>query len=224
MNSLKKINEGKSKSLSGFSKFRKDWIEPFVIAFLIAAVIRIFIIAPFKIPSGSMEDTLLVGDHLMAVKFIYGIKLPFTKKFIKRFRDPKPGEIIIFKFPSDPSKDYIKRCIAIGGQTVEIRNKDVFVDGKHVNLPEHAKYLTMNKFSPSHASRDNYRPQIVPENHMFVMGDNRDNSNDSRFWGFVPYDNIKGKAFIIWWSWNRDVPLYDVIHRVRWSRFLSLIR
>ena len=110
-----------SKLSKGFYKFRKEWIEPVLIALVLAGFIRTFIIQPFKIPSGSMEDTLLVGDHLMAIKFLYGIKIPFISKRFLKIRDPKPGDIIVFKFPEDPSKDFIKRCIATGGQRVEIR-------------------------------------------------------------------------------------------------------
>ena len=224
MASSKPVGGKNTKQVSGFTKFRKDWIEPVVIAFILAAIIRSFIIQPFKIPSGSMEDTLLVGDQLMAVKFTYGLKIPFTNHFIKRFRDPKPDEVIVFKFPGDPSKDFIKRCVAVGGQKLEIRNKKVYVDDKLQEYPEHVKFIDSHINPPHIRPRDNYGPITVPEEHIFVMGDNRDNSNDSRFWGYVPYDNIKGKAVIIWWSWNHEVPLYDLLHRVRWGRIFELIK
>jgi signal peptidase I len=212
------IESGKTKDkhYTGFKKFRKDWLEPVIFAFLLAAVIRSFVIQPFKIPSGSMENTLLVGDQLMALKFTYGLKIPFTNTFILRFRNPTPGDVIIFKYPVDPSKDFIKRCIATEEQKVEIINKTVYVNGKVQPLPRNAKFIDL-------MPRNNYGPIVVPKNHMFVMGDNRDNSKDSRFWGFVPYDNIKGKAWIIWWSWNNKVPLYDLLHKVRWNRIFMLI-
>ncbi|MFC1693932.1 signal peptidase I [Candidatus Latescibacterota bacterium] len=224
MTSTNKAKKEKSQTDSGFTRLRKDWIEPIVIAFLLASVIRSFIIQPFRIPSGSMEETLLTGDQLMAARIVYGIKLPYTNKFIVRFRDPKPSEVIVFKYPMDPSKDFIKRCVAVGGQKLEIRNKKVYVDDKLQEYPESIKFIDSHIYPPHIGPRDNYGPITVPEGHMFVMGDNRDNSNDSRFWGFVPYDNIKGKAIIIWWSWNHDVPLYDIIHRVRWPRIFNIIR
>ena len=224
MAASKPKKEKKTAPLTGFTKFRKEWIEPIVIAFVLAMLIRSFIMAPFKIPSGSMEDTLLVGDQLMALKFVYGIRIPFANKFLVRYRDPKPGEVIVFKYPKDPSKDFIKRCIAVGGQTIEIRDKEVYVDGVRQELPEHSKFIDNHILPGSLGPRDNYPPIKVPEGHMFMMGDNRDNSNDSRFWDYVPYENIIGKAVIIWWSWNHDVPLYDVIHRIRWSRYFNLIK
>ena len=212
------------KAQSGFTKFRKEWIEPILIAFLLAALIKTFVLQPFKIPSGSMEDTLLIGDQLIAVKFLYGTKIPFTDKRILKVRDPEPGDIIVFKFPEDPSKDYIKRCVAVGGQTIELRNKEIFVDGVKQTFPEHAKTIDPTIY-PSHVDhRDNSPRFEVPQGHVFVMGDNRDNSNDSRFWGTVPVENIKGKALLIYWSWNRESPAYDLIHRIRWSRFFSMIR
>jgi signal peptidase I len=222
--SIKDEKTSSTKPVSGFVKFRKEWIEPLVIAFILAAIIRSFIIQPFKIPSGSMEDTLLVGDQLMAAKFIYGIRLPFANGFLLRYNDPEPGDIIVFKYPKEPSKDFIKRCIAVGGQTIEVRDKNVYVDGECQDLPEHAKFIVQNILPKQLGPRDNHGPLVVPEGHMFMMGDNRDNSNDSRFWGYVPYENIKGKAVIIWWSWNKEVPLYDLIHRVRWGRIFSIIR
>ena len=203
---------------SGFHRFRKEWIEPILIALILAGLIRTYIVQPFKIPSGSMEDTLLVGDHLMALKFLYGVKIPFNGKRILKLTNPKPGDVIVFKYPQDPSKDYIKRCIAVGGQTVEIRDKQVYVDGVLQDNPNHVKFL---RPVDHYGQRDNLSPTTVPEGTFFAMGDNRDNSNDSRFWGFVPFENVKGKAFMLYWSWNREAsfPL-----KVRWKRLFNLIR
>jgi len=206
---------------SGFHRFRKDWIEPIVIALIIAGFIRSYIIQPFKIPSGSMEDTLLVGDHLLAVKFLYGFKLPFIHKHYFKIRNPQPGDVIVFKYPNDPSKDYIKRCIAVGGQTVEIRNKQVYVDGLVQDNPKHVKFEKNSFITGGYEPGDNYPLTTVPERSFYAMGDNRDNSNDSRFWGFVPYENIKGKAFILYWSWDRDS---SFPFKVRWSRLFRLIK
>ncbi|MCE5251928.1 signal peptidase I [bacterium] len=212
------------KHQSGFAKFRKDWIEPILIAFILAVIIRTFIVQPFKIPSSSMEDTLLVGDQLVAVKFLYGTRIPFTGKQFFKIRDPRPGDVIVFKYPEDPSKDFIKRCMAVGGQTIEIRNKKVYIDGVEQNLPRHAKIVDHTIYPASLGPRDNLQGQTVPPGTVFVMGDNRDNSNDSRYWGTVPVENIKGKAVLLYWSWNRDVPLYDIFHHIRWKRFFNLIR
>lgn len=208
-------------------RFRKEWIEPLLFALVFAGIIRTFIIQPFKIPSGSMEDTLLVGDHLMAVKFLYGIKIPFSGERILPVREPRSGDIIVFKYPVEPSKDFIKRCIGIGGQRVSIKDKKVYVDGTLLELPPHAKFIDdriipHNPVYPRRIGyRDNYPEFVVPENMLFMMGDNRDNSDDSRFWGFVPYENIKGYAYFIYWSWNHDAPLLE---KIRWNRLFNRIR
>jgi len=215
---------GAAKKMSGFKRFIKEWIEPILIAFILAILIKTFIIQPFKIPSGSMEDTLLVGDQLVAVKFLYGTKIPFTNRRILKIRDPRPGDVIVFKYPNDLSKDYIKRCIATGGQTIEIKNKHIFVDGVQQKLPAHVKFIDHTIY-PSHSGpRDNYPPYVVPPGTVFVMGDNRDNSNDSRYWGPVPVENIKGKALFLYWSWNSEARVYDLVHRIRWTRFFTRIR
>ena len=206
---------------TGFKKLRKEWLEPILIALVLVVIIKIFIVQNFKIPSGSMEDTLLVGDRLFAVKFIYGAKIPFINHRIFKIRDPKPGDIIVFKFPEDPSLSYIKRCIAVGGQTFEIRDKKVYVDGELQKLPEHAKFIDRNILDDK---RDNYGPITVPEGNFFMMGDNRDNSRDSRYWGFLPYENLMGKALFIYWSTDPDVEIYDIFHKVRWRRIFNLIR
>ena len=211
-----------NRELSGFARFRKEWIEPILIALLLAGLIRTFIFQPFKIPSGSMEDTLLVGDQLMATKFLYGIKIPFVDKRVMKIRDPRPGDIIVFKYPKPPHKDFIKRCIATGGQKVEIKDKVVFVDGLPQNLPSYVKFVDNHVFPGSPTMpRDNLPEIIVPDGYFFMMGDNRDNSNDSRFWGFVPHENIIGKAQFLYWSWDKNGSFLD---KVRWDRILSIIR
>jgi signal peptidase I len=213
-----------SSNAHGFSRIRRDWIEPILIAFIIAAIIRVFIFQPFKIPSGSMEDTLLVGDQLIAVKFIYGMKIPFFKNPVLKIRDPKPGDVIVFKFPQDPSKDFIKRCVAIGGQTVEIEDKKLYVNGLQQHLPKHAKFIDPAVLPGEYGPRDNYGPTKIPEGCVFVLGDNRDNSNDSRFWTFVPVENIRGKALLIYWSWNDEARLYNIFKRIRWNRLFHPIQ
>ncbi|MBN1292141.1 MAG: signal peptidase I [Candidatus Latescibacteria bacterium] len=219
------MGERKNKKVhTGFTRFRKDWIEPILIAFILAFLIRAYIIQPFKVPSSSMEDTLLIGDHFIAVKFLYGSKIPFSNKRILKIRDPKPGDVLVFKYPEDPSKDFVKRCVAVGGQVLEIKNKEIFVDGKLQQLPVCAKLIDKAILPERLGLRDNFPPTVVPQGNVFVMGDNRDNSNDSRYWGPVPYDNIKGNALLIYWSWNTDKPRYDVLHRIRWNRFCSMIK
>jgi len=213
-----------TKQLSGFARIRKEWLEPIVTAVIIVVVIKTFIIQNFKIPSSSMEDTLLIGDRLFAVKFLYGTRIPFTSMRILKIRDPKPDDIIVFRYPLDPSKPFIKRCIAVGGQTVEIRNKQVYVDGELQKIPAESKFIDRNILPSSFGPRDNIPPTKVPEGTFFVMGDNRDNSNDSRFWGFVPYNNLRGKALFIYWSLEPDAPVYDILHKVRWTRMFRIIR
>ncbi|MFC1606889.1 signal peptidase I [Candidatus Latescibacterota bacterium] len=209
---------------TGFRKFLKEWVEPIVVAFVLVTIFKMFFFQNFKIPSGSMEDTLLIGDYLFAAKFTYGTKIPFTKKRILKFREPKQGDIIIFESPSEPDKDLIKRCVAVGGQTVEIRDKQVFVDGIHFELPEHGKFEDSSIYPGDVTSRDNIPKFSVPEGMLFMMGDNRDNSNDSRFWGFLPEENIKGKALFLYWSWDSSVMFFKRFLRVRWSRIFDLIR
>ena len=172
-------------------------------------VIRTGVMQAFYIPSSSMEDTLLVGDYLLANKFIYGVPVdvPLTSISLFRlpaFREPQPGDIVIFRSPQDEGRDLIKRCVAVGGQKVEIVNKVLYVDGQCQQDPPLAKY-TERRFPPAaHGSRDNFGPHIVPKDHFFMMGDNRDNSHDSRFFRAVPKRLIKGKAMIIYWSWEPD--------------------
>ena len=189
----------------------RENIEAIVVAVILALFIRTFVVQAFKIPSGSMKNTLLVGDHILVNKFIYGVKVPFLKKTLIPIENPKRGDIIVFEFPEDPSKDFIKRVIGIPGDVIEIRNKKLFVNGKRVKN-SHAIFKDAKIYPGSMQPRDNFGPITVPAHKLFVMGDNRDFSYDSRFWGFVDLTAVKGEAFIIYWSWDKDN--FDV----RWSR------
>ena len=196
-------------------KLREN-IEALVIAVLLALFIRAFIVQAFKIPSGSMQDTLLIGDQLLVNKFIYGVKLPFTNITIIPVKNPQRGEIIVFKYPEDPSKDFIKRVIAVGGDTVEIRNKVLYVNGLK-QTSEYAVHVDPRVFPREFQPRDNFGPITVPKDKLFVMGDNRDESNDSRYWGFVDISAVRGRAILIYWSWDSQN------FNVRWSRLGHLI-
>ncbi len=201
----------------------REYIESILIAALIALLVRSFVIQAYKIPSGSMEPTLLVGDHLLVNRMSYVVKMPFVDNVLFTTGKPKRGDIIVFRYPEDPTKDYIKRVIATGGETVEIRNKAIFIDGKKIKDP-------WGHFRPEPASRgflpfidkDNIPPVKVPQDSYFVMGDNRDNSLDSRYWGFVEKRHLVGKALIIYFSW--DSGAMNALQYVRWSRIGWLIK
>jgi signal peptidase I len=198
------------------SKF-VEYAEAIIIAILIAFFIRTFIVQAFKIPSGSMKPTLLIGDHILVNKFIYGVKIPFIRKNLISISEPKRGDVIVFIYPEDRSKDFIKRVIGVGGDTIEIRNKKIFLNG----LPfqdTHGVYVDDFIIPGTIQPRDNFGPMTVPKGAVFTMGDNRDQSYDSRFWGVVDLKDVLGKAFIMYWSWNRED------HNVRWSRMGGLVR
>lgn len=194
----------------------RENIEAIVVAVILALFIRTFVVQAFKIPSGSMKDTLLIGDHILVNKFIYGVKAPFLQKTIIPINDPQREDIIVFEFPEDPSKDFIKRVVGVPGDIIEIRNKKLFVNGDAIKNG-HGIHKDTKIFSARQQPRDNLGPITVPQGKLFVMGDNRDFSYDSRFWGFVDLVAVKGKAFIIYWSWDKED------FGVRWSRLGHLL-
>ena len=181
----------------------REYAESIIIAVILALVIRTFIVQAFKIPSGSMEDTLAIGDHILVSKFIYGTKIPFTNSRLLKIRDPKRGDVIVFEYPEDPSKDFIKRVIGTPGDTVQVINKKVYVNGAVYENP-HEVHKEKDVIPKEQNPRDFNDPVKVPANSYFVMGDNRDRSYDSRFWGFVSNEKIKGLAFIKYWSWDKE--------------------
>lgn len=178
----------------------------------------------FKIPSGSMIPTLNIGDHILVSKFIYGIRLPFTDIVLVPIQRPERGDIIVFRFPKDESKDFIKRVIGIPGDSIEVKEKELYLNGvkqeeSYINIEESENLL---RIIPG---RDDFGPVTVPENSYFVMGDNRDHSLDSRFWGFVDFSKIKGSAFLIYWSWDKEASAVDWINGWgRWNRIGKIIR
>ncbi|NTW55736.1 MAG: signal peptidase I [Chlorobiaceae bacterium] len=260
-------------------KHSKEWFEALIIAAIIATVLRIFVVESYRIPTGSMENTLLAGDFLFVNKYVYGPKVPFTDFRFPGLHKVNRGEIIVFKYPKDPSLNYIKRCVAVSGDTLQIRGGKLFINGSEVPLPEHGQYIGsrvpanepdfMIFPQSSGYNKDNYGPIRIPrkgdvvkltqatfplyasviageghevslmgrvvfvdgsaadkytvqDNYYFAMGDNRDNSLDSRFWGFLPEKDILGQAMMVYWSWNPDISILgDPVHKlasIRWNR------
>jgi len=181
-----------------------EYLQAILIALLLAIFIRTFIAQAFKIPSGSMESTLLIGDHILVNKFIYGVRNPFTRELWFPVKKPERGDVVVFIYPLDREKDFIKRVIAVEGDTIQIRDKKVYVNGKLFSGMENIQHTDPRILPGSVQPRDNMGPVTVPKGKIFVMGDNRDQSYDSRFWGFVPLKDLKGEAFTIYWSWNSD--------------------
>ncbi len=222
--------------------FYKEWIEPFLIAAVIALFIRQFGVEAFKIPSGSMKPTLTIGDHLLVNKFVYGPRIPFADSRIFAWQEPKRGEIIVFKYPEDEKKDFIKRVVGLPGDKIEIKNGRLLINEQPVKTTEKDLYTDKKQMGDRYyeikaqlleeqlgtvkheiqyyknQSGYDFGPILVPKESVFVMGDNRDDSQDSRFWGFVNYKKIIGRALIIYWSWDGGD------RWVRWERIGSLIQ
>ena len=213
---IKTKSTGETAETKKKSRLREN-IEAIIVAIVLALLIRTFVVQAFKIPSGSMQETLLIGDHILVNKFIYGIKIPFLQKTIIPILTPKREDIIVFRFPEEPGKDFIKRVIGASGDVVEVRDKQVYLNHQPVKNA-YAVYTDPHVIPGTIQPRDNFGPITVPPDSLFVMGDNRDHSYDSRFWGFVDLNAVKGKAFLIYWSWDKNR------FGVRWSRLGNRIR
>lgn len=187
----------------------REYYEAILVAFLLALFVRTFVFENFKIPSGSMEDNLLVGDHLVVNKFIYSPNLDSPLHAVLPYRGPSRGDVVVFKFPEDPRRDFIKRCIAVAGDTIEVRRKKLYLNGVEQDEP-FVVFKDPNVWGSgpgvpaSRRKRDNFGPLTVPEGTIFCLGDNRDNSLDSRFWGPVPLTYVKGRAVLIYWSYEAN--------------------
>ncbi|MBW6502651.1 signal peptidase I [bacterium] len=200
----------------------REYAEAFGVALIIALIVRTLFLQAFKIPSGSMEDTLLIGDHIFVNKFIYGYHVPYMEGRILAFTTPKRGDIVVFVFPEDPSKDFIKRVIGIPGDIVEIRRKTVYINGTPLE-EVYTRFADGRESDEFLRGRDDMPPVRVPPRKLFMMGDNRDRSYDSRFWGFVDMDAVIGKALFIYFSidWNSGIGWTDLgryPELVRWGR------
>ncbi|MCL2669436.1 MAG: signal peptidase I [Syntrophaceae bacterium] len=194
----------------------REYVEAIAIAIVIAFFIRTFVVQAYKIPSGSMKPTLLVGDHILVSKFNYGIKIPLLRKTLIPTDAPKRGDVIVFIYPENRSQDFIKRLVGLPGEVVEVRDKQIYINGEPWE-ESHGVHSDPLVIPAAVQPRDNFGPATVPSDTYFFMGDNRDESYDSRFWGFVDQKDLLGKALIIYWSWNRDE------HWVRWNRIGQLL-
>ena len=221
----------------------REYLESIIVAVILALFIRTFAVQAFKIPTGSMKENLLIGDHLLVNKLVYSPSFGPLEDRIMGKRPIRRGDVVVFKFPEDPTRDFIKRVIGLPGETIEIRNKQVFVDGKPLQEPYvHFLEQPLRPDDPEYGLRgdsikDNWGPHTVPEGQLLVLGDNRDNSRDSRFWGFLPADQVKGRALLVYWSyearddeyrpsglgeWLKDT--FSALARTRWNRFFHVIR
>jgi signal peptidase I len=228
-------------------EFRKstvrEYFESIVIAVILALFVRTWVVQAFKIPTGSMENNLLVGDHLLVNKFIYGPTAGPVERALMPVGTVQRRDVVVFKYPEDPERDFIKRVIGLPGETLEVRQKKVYINGKPLDEP-YVHFLEPAGSYGEFASfdvREQYGPVTVPEGHYFVMGDNRDNSQDSRYWGFLPRGYIKGKALLVYWSFDTQgqepadggtvgaigravSSLAHIFTRTRWERLLHQIR
>ena len=199
----------------------REYVESLIIAAIIAFFVRSFVIQAFRIPSSSMEPTLLIGDHLLVNRLSYVMKVPFTDKVIFNLGDPKKGDVVVFRYPVDPDKDFIKRVIATEDDTIAIKDKAIYLNGKKIE--DEWGHYSDKTILPEHINpRDNFGPYKVPKNAYFVMGDNRDRSLDSRYWGIVTKNHLVGKALILYFSLNGKPD--NALEYIRWSRIGKLIQ
>ncbi|MCW7752832.1 signal peptidase I [Desulfobotulus sp. H1] len=195
----------------------RENVEAIIIAIVLALLIRTFGVQAFKIPSGSMLETLQIGDHILVNKLSYGLNVPFFTGPVLGEKLPGHGDIIVFAYPEDPRKDFIKRVVGVEGDLIEIRDKQLYRNNSPVPHETYAVFEDSMIYRREMSPRDNMGPVRVPEGKLFTMGDNRDGSSDSRFWGYVDVRAVKGRAFIIYWSWDGDRM------RPRWGRMGRLI-
>ena len=223
----------------------REYFESIVIAVILALFIRTFVVQAFKIPTGSMENNLLIGDHLLVNKFVFGPTETRLERALLPIGTIRRRDVLVFKYPEEPDRDFIKRVIGLPGETVEVREKKVYINGTSLDEP-YVHFLQPSSADPeSHEVtsldlRERYAPVTVPSDHYFMMGDNRDNSQDSRYWGFLPRANIKGKALVIYWSYEAEREDYQdesagatlrgfvsvfahFFTRTRWDRMLHQI-
>ena len=220
----------------------REYFETIVIAVILSLFVRTWVVQAFKIPTGSMENNLLIGDHLLVNKFVFGPEpLPVLQSTLP-VRDIRRGDVVVFKYPEEPERDFIKRVIGLPGETLELRNKKVYVNGQQLDEP-YVHFLETSHGASEVTSfdvRERYGPVQVPDDQYFVMGDNRDNSQDSRYWGFLPREYIKGEALMVYWSYEADREDYQqtglgnqvggvvstiaqFFTKTRWSRILHQI-
>lgn len=226
---------GQSTGQAGAKSIIREYSEAIIVALLLAFAIRVFVVQAFKIPSGSMIPTLQIGDHILVSKLSYGLQWPadcklqwnfppvncYTSNTVIEFGKPQRGDIIVFRFPEDEEKDFIKRIVGTPGDTVQVRNKVVLVNGQALDDKAFTQRVDPGMIDGTINPRDNFGPVTVPEASYFVMGDNRDQSLDSRFWGYVREEKIRGKAFRIYWSWSGQG---NWTEWVRWERFGKAIQ
>jgi signal peptidase I len=219
--------------MEGFKKsVAREYFESLVIAVVLALFIRTFVVQAFKIPTGSMEQNLLIGDHLLVNKFVLGPQRSGLERALLPMKDIQRRDVVVFKYPEDPERDFIKRVIGLPGDQIELRRKRVYLNGQLLDEPyvyylENPPPLPQEMDSPASQGtsgdpREEYGPVTVPPGHFFVMGDNRDNSQDSRYWGFLPRENVKGRALVIYWSYAAEEG--NIISGTRWSRLLHQVR
>ena len=189
----------------------REYFESIVIAVILALFVRTWVIQAFKIPTGSMEQNLLIGDHLLVNKFVYAPAVTAAERMLLPLGEYQRGDVLVFKYPEDPERDFIKRLIGLPGETIELRQSRVFINGEPVAEPYLDAMRQGGHMPPD--IRGTFGPQVVPEGHLFMMGDNRGDSQDSRYWGFLNVKKIRGKALMIYWSWNR------IENWVRFERF-----
>jgi len=224
----------------------REYLESIIIAVILALFIRTFVVQAFKIPTGSMENNLLIGDHLLVNKFVFGPTMWPIERALLPIGTIRRRDVLVFKYPEEPDRDFIKRVIGLPGETLEVREKKVYINGAPLDEP-YAHYLTPAADESQYHEvtsfdvRERYGPVTVPPNQYFMMGDNRDNSQDSRYWGFLPRENIKGRALLIYWSYEAERQDYQdegagatikglasvfthFFTRTRWDRMLHQIR
>jgi signal peptidase I len=242
-NAERRRTAGETRGSISTGRWMWEWTKAISTAIVLFMVIRSFLFEAFKIPTGSMEGTLLVGDFLLVNKAVYGAEVPFTHTRLPAFNRPGRGDIIVFLPPHDPHRNYVKRIIGMAGDTVEMRDKIVYLNGKPQVEPytRHTDPLTdppaeqmfwqvqylvhrPAHFGDYHPTRDNWGPLVVPPGKFFALGDNRDNSEDSRYWGFLDESAIKGRPMFVYYSYEKDLSRpFPWLSRVRWGRIGELV-